>query len=214
MVECRSTVPELILSLRERELGRFAIVAKRTTIGRDPSCDVVIDNAGISRLHASIEAVGDSFVVRDLESQNGFTLNGEPCNEGRLVHGDILGLNKFLLRFSNDSLEAPKNLKSSPDLRGSDAPKEVQRTMHVGPEEAKALAEIAKKQIERQRAERAARGDVSMVQIEAPPAAPAEKPRVSLRWEEAASSGVPVRVVVGAFLVGGLIAGLLVFVLS
>jgi pSer/pThr/pTyr-binding forkhead associated (FHA) protein len=208
-------LPELILSLRERELGRFAIVAKRTTIGRDPSCDVVIDNAGISRLHASIEAVGDSFVVRDLESQNGFTLNGEPCREGRLVHGDILGLNKFLLRFSNDSLEAPKNLKSSPDLSRSDAPKEVQRTMHVGPEEAKALAEIAKAQIERQRAERAARGDMSAAQIEPPPPPPpAAKPRVSLRWEEAASTGVPLQVVVGAFLIGGLIAGLLVFALS
>lgn len=206
-------MPELILSLRERELGRFAIIAKRTTIGRDPSCDVVIDNAGISRLHASIEAVGDSFVVRDLESHNGFTLNGEPCHEGRLVHGDILGLNKFLLRFSNDSLEAPKNLKSSPDLGRSDAPKEVQRTMHVGPEEAKALAEIAKQQIERQRAERAARGDVSMAQIEPPPT-PAERPRVSLRWEEAEASGIPVRVVVGALLVGGVIAGLLAFALS
>jgi predicted component of type VI protein secretion system len=206
-------LPELILSLRERELGRFAIVAKRTTIGRDPSCDVVIDNAGISRLHASIEAIGDSFVVRDLESHNGFTLNGEPCREGRLVHGDILGLNKFLLRFSNDSLEAPTNLKSSPDLGRSDAPKEVQRTMHVGPEEAKALAEIAKQQIERQRAERSARGDVSLAQIDAPPAPPA-KPRVSLRWEEAAGSGVPMRVVVGALLIGGVIAGLLAFVLS
>ncbi|MET0414104.1 MAG: FHA domain-containing protein, partial [Polyangiaceae bacterium] len=178
-----------------------------------PSCDVVIDNAGISRLHASIEAVGDSFVVRDLESHNGFTLNGEPCREGRLVHGDIMGLNKFLLRFSNDSLEAPKNLKSSPDLGRSDAPKEVQRTMHVGPEEAKALAEIARQQIERQRAERAARGDMSVAQMKAP-AAPAERARVSLRWVEEESSGVPLRVVVGALLIGGAIVGLLAFVLS
>jgi predicted component of type VI protein secretion system len=206
-------VPELILSLRERELGRFAIIAKRTTIGRDPSCDVVIDNAGISRLHASIEAVGDSFVVRDCESHNGFTLNGEPCREGRLVNGDILGLNKFLLRFSNDSLAAPENLKSSPDLGRADAPKEVQRTMHVGPEEAKALAEVARQQIERQRAERAARGDVSMAQMAAPPP-PAERSRVSLRWVEEEGSGVPVRVVLGALLIGGVIAGLLAFVLT
>src|SRR5690606_35839787 len=94
------TVPELILSLRERVLARYSIVAVRTTIGRDPSCDVVIDNAGISRLHAAIEAVGDSFVLRDCDSQNGITLNGEPCREGRLVHGDMIGINKFLLRFS------------------------------------------------------------------------------------------------------------------
>jgi predicted component of type VI protein secretion system len=203
-------LPELILSLRERELARFSIVAKRTTIGRDPSCDVVIDNAGISRLHASIEAVGDSFVLRDCESQNGLTLNGEPCREGRLVHGDILGLNKFLLRFSNAALETPEALKSDPDLGRAAAPKEVQRTMHVGPEEARALAEIAKQHIDRQRRERAARGDQSLAAIDLPPAAPE---RVSLRWEEAAGSGVPARMVVGALLLGGLIAGLLVFML-
>ena len=105
------SVAELILSLRERELSRFPIVAVRTAIGRDPSCDVVIDNAGISRLHATIEAVGDSFVLRDCDSENGLTLNGEPCREGRLVHGDIIGLNKFLLRFSNQALEVPSGLK-------------------------------------------------------------------------------------------------------
>lgn len=204
-------MPELILSLRERELARFSIVATRTTIGRDPSCDVVIDNAGISRLHASIEAIGDSFVVRDCESHNGITLNGEPCREGRLVHGDIVGLNKFLLRFSNHSLEAPTNLKSASERARSDAPKEVQKTMHVGPEEAKRLAEIARQAIERQRAERAARGGES-VPPAAPPPPSAPRPRESLRWEEA-EGGVSVRVVVGALLVGGaVLAGLIAFV--
>jgi pSer/pThr/pTyr-binding forkhead associated (FHA) protein len=204
-------VPELILSLRERELARFSIVAKRTTIGRDPSCDVVIDNAGISRLHASIEAIGDSFVLRDCESHNGITLNGEPCREGRLVHDDMIGVNKFLLRFSNQSLEAPTNLKSDPNLQRVGAPKDVQKTMHVEPEEARRLAELAKEQISRQRAELAASGGQSLP----PPAAPAPaRPRVSLRWEEPPGSGLPLGVVVGLLLVGGaVIAGLLAFVL-
>jgi predicted component of type VI protein secretion system len=202
-------LPELILSLRERELARFSIVAKRTTIGRDPSCDLVIDNAGISRLHASIEAIGDSFVVRDCESQNGISLNGEPCREGRLVHGDILGLNKFLLRFSNQSLEAPMNLKSDPNLERDNAPKDVQKTLHVEPAEARALAELAKQQISRQRAELAASGGESLPSLDIP--APA-RPRASLRWEQVPGSGVSVRVVVAALIVGGaVIAGLLAF---
>src|SRR5690349_23951722 len=113
-IEEGATVAELILSLRERELSRFSIVAMRTTIGRDPSCDVVIDNVGISRLHATIEVVGDSFVLRDCDSENGITLNGEPCREGRVVHDDIIGINKFLLRFSNQALEAPTNLQAKP----------------------------------------------------------------------------------------------------
>src|SRR5262245_19202686 len=123
----------------------------RTTIGRDPSCDMVIDNVGVSRLHAVIEVIGDSFVLRDCESQNGITMNGEPCREGRLVNGDIIGLNKFLIRFSNETLEVPANLKAQSEKAQRERPKDVQRTMHLDANAAQALAERAKRQIARQR---------------------------------------------------------------
>ncbi|MEY2933744.1 MAG: hypothetical protein RL033_4493, partial [Pseudomonadota bacterium] len=121
-----TNVAELILTLHEREVARYPIANLRTTIGRDPSCDFVIDNAGISRLHGSIEVVGDSFVLRDCDSQNGLTLNGEPCREARLVDGDTIGLNKFLLRFSNAELHVPCNLQPEPEQ--AERPKDVQRT--------------------------------------------------------------------------------------
>jgi pSer/pThr/pTyr-binding forkhead associated (FHA) protein len=174
------TVAELILTLRERELARFPIATLRTTIGRDPSCDVVIDNAGISRLHGTIEVVGDSFVLRDADSQNGMTLNGEPCREARLVDGDTIGLNKFLLRFSNAELVVPANLV--PEPAQPERPKDVQRTVHLGAAAAQALAERAKEQIARQRAERATRGDQSLAPQQSPVKLPA---LTALREEEA-----------------------------
>jgi predicted component of type VI protein secretion system len=174
-------VAELILTLHEREVARYPIANLRTTIGRDPSCDFVIDNAGISRLHGSIEVVGDSFVLRDCDSQNGLTLNGEPCREARLVDGDTIGLNKFLLRFSNAELHVPCNLQPEPEQ--AERPKDVQRTVMLGAAAAQALAERAKEQIARQRAERAARGDQSLVS--APNAAQPPSPRAALREEEA-----------------------------
>jgi predicted component of type VI protein secretion system len=199
-------VPELILSLRERELTRFSIAAASTTIGRDPSCDVVIDNVGISRLHATIEVIGDSFVLRDCDSENGITLNGEPCREGRVVHDDIIGINKFLLRFSNQALEAPHNLQ--PAKPQQNRPRDVQRTMHVDREAAQGLVQLAKQQIARQRAESAARGGESAP----PPAAPElARPPEPLRWEE--PEGAPrqsLAIFVGAMVLGGaLVAGLL-----
>jgi predicted component of type VI protein secretion system len=199
-------VPELILSLRERELARFSIVAMRTTIGRDPGCDVVIDNVGISRLHAAIEVIGDSFVLRDCESQNGITLNGEPSREGRLVHGDMIGLNKFLLRFSNQTLDVPTNLQTESQKPPATLPKEVQPTMDIDADAAQALAASAKEQIARQRAEFAARGGESL-----PPQTKPERarPRVSLRWEEPAGPGLSLTMVVGVIVAGALIAGLL-----
>ena len=203
-------MPELILSLRERVLSRHAIVAVRTTIGRDPSCDVVIDNAGISRLHATIEAVGDSFVLRDCESQNGIMLNGEPCQEGRLVHGDMVGINKFVLRFSNQALEVPTNLQTEGEKPKAARPKEVQRTLHLDAEAAQALAEVAKQQVARQRAERAARNGESLPDIPM-----AERPRPqpdAMEWEEPESAGTSVAMFVGALLVGGAVVAALMMI--
>jgi predicted component of type VI protein secretion system len=200
-----TSVPELILSLRERELTRFTIAAASTTIGRDPSCDVVIDNVGISRLHATIEVIGDSFVLRDCDSENGITLNGEACREGRVVHGDIVGINKFLLRFSNQALEAPHNLQ--PAKPQQNRPRDVQRTMHVDREAAQGLVQLAKQQIARQRAESAARGGESAPPPAAPELARAPEP---LRWEEPeGASRQSLAMFVGAMVLGGaLIAGL------
>ena len=203
-------MPELILSLRERELARVTVQASRTTIGRDPDCDVVIDNVGISRLHATIEVVGDSFILRDCDSENGLTLNGEPCREGRLVHGDMVGLNKFLLRFSNPALEDPANLPAKPAKAPAARPRDVQRTMHVDAEAAKALADLAKQQIAKQRAEMAARGGESV-----PPSATPERKASPepLAWEEPEASRSSIGMLVGALLVGGaLIAGFLAIV--
>lgn len=203
-------MPELILSLRERELSRFSITAMRTTIGRDPSCDVVIDNAGISRLHAAIEAVGDSFLLRDCDSQNGITLNGEPCREGRLVHGDIVGMNKFLLRFSNQALEAPTNLKTDADRPRANRPKDVQRTVHVDAEAAQQLAEMAKQHIAKKRAELAALGGESLPPQQKPERpAPAPEP---MQWEDSAGSGPSVAMWVGAVVLGGALLAALLFV--
>jgi pSer/pThr/pTyr-binding forkhead associated (FHA) protein len=200
-------VPELILSLRERELARVAIVTARTTIGRDPSCDVVIDNVGISRLHAAIEVIGDSFVLRDCDSENGMTLNGDPCREGRLVHGDIIGVNKFLVRFSNETLDDPANLPAKPERSPGSRPRDVQRTMHVDRDAAQALMVRAKQQIARQRGER-----VGEPLPAAPDAEPARR-RDSLRWEDAEAQR-PSLAVVGALVLGGaLIAGLIFVIL-
>lgn len=195
--------------MRERELARVAIVTARTTIGRDPGCDVVIDNVGISRLHAAIEVVGDSFVLRDCDSENGMTLNGDPCREGRLVHGDIIGVNKFLVRFSNETLDDPANLPAGPERSPGTRPRDVQRTMHVDRDAAQALMDRAKQQIARQRGENAGGAGEP---LGAPDAEPQQR-RDSLRWEDAEARG-PSLAIVGALVLGGaLIAGLIFVIL-
>jgi pSer/pThr/pTyr-binding forkhead associated (FHA) protein len=203
-------VPLLILTLHERELKRFSIDGVRTTIGRDPDCDGFIDNVGISRLHASIDVVAGAFVLRDCDSQNGITLNGEPCREGPLAHGDIIGVNKFLLSFSNETEQLPTNLQPKPEKPEASKLRDVQRTMHVDRDAAQALIERAKQQIARQRAESAPLAAAPA------PASNAERARAPepLRWEEPEGQRPSLVLFVGAILIGGaLIAGLLLLVL-
>ncbi len=46
------------------------------TCGRDPACDLVLDHATLSRLHARLEVAGDGLVtIHDTGSSNGTYLN-------------------------------------------------------------------------------------------------------------------------------------------
>lgn len=55
---------------------RLPIPPRGATIGRSRECDVVIDDAGISRRHAQIMPAGDGWTVADLDSTNGLRVNG------------------------------------------------------------------------------------------------------------------------------------------
>jgi pSer/pThr/pTyr-binding forkhead associated (FHA) protein len=88
-----------VLSLKGRQLKRHLIARPFTTVGRDPTNDVHIDNVGVSRHHASVVARGDDFVVLDASSANGIFVNGEACKERPLRHGDQIQVGKYTLVF-------------------------------------------------------------------------------------------------------------------
>ena len=51
---------------------------ERIVLGRHPNCEVVLDNAAISRQHARLIRQGGSYVLEDLGSRNGTFVNGNP----------------------------------------------------------------------------------------------------------------------------------------
>jgi uncharacterized RDD family membrane protein YckC len=57
--------------------GRQFDLAGSTTIGRDPTAGIVIDDAEASRRHASVSVQGEVVTVEDLGSTNGTFLNGQ-----------------------------------------------------------------------------------------------------------------------------------------
>jgi pSer/pThr/pTyr-binding forkhead associated (FHA) protein len=48
------------------------------SIGREPDCDMVLDDPKVSRRHAAIEVGGSVRVLHDLDSSNGTLVDGEP----------------------------------------------------------------------------------------------------------------------------------------
>lgn len=69
------------------------------SIGRDPTNDVVIPDALVSRRHARIVFDGQQYLFHDCESSNGSLLNGDRISERRLSDGDVLWLGASRLLF-------------------------------------------------------------------------------------------------------------------
>jgi hypothetical protein len=79
---------------------RFALPTDTTsTLGRHPSCDIVLPNVTVSRRHTEIRLDSRGFVLIDVGSLNGTYLNGHPVDTAVLAHGDEIAIGVFRLTF-------------------------------------------------------------------------------------------------------------------
>lgn len=79
--------------------AEFPIVSEVTSIGRDATADIVIDEPLVSRLHARIERRGERCVIIDLGSTNLTRVNNEVVVERELMPGDDLRFGRARCRF-------------------------------------------------------------------------------------------------------------------
>ncbi len=79
---------------------RFLLTGARTSIGRDSSADIQIEDSGMSRKHFEILWDGTKAGVRDLGSTNGTKLNGKSISESPLQNDDVIsaGRSEFVFR--------------------------------------------------------------------------------------------------------------------
>lgn len=80
-------------------------------IGRGQGCDVVVDEAGVSRRHTEVYWSEGSWRVRDLQSTNGTHLEGVRIESARLSAHNVLTLGSKgpRIQLVIDSLEAEQN---------------------------------------------------------------------------------------------------------
>ncbi|MGD8455559.1 MAG: FHA domain-containing protein [Anaerolineales bacterium] len=68
----------------------FPIDKPLTSIGRDFSNDLVIQNAQVSRVHAEVRYINDTFEIVDLESTGGTYVNNVKVKQSKIFSGDLI----------------------------------------------------------------------------------------------------------------------------
>ena len=82
---------------------RYPLLGSLTTLGRDDTADIVVDDPGVSRRHSEIRVTTDGphliTSIRDLNSTNGTFVNGDRISSQRLQDGDRVTLGRTSATF-------------------------------------------------------------------------------------------------------------------
>jgi pSer/pThr/pTyr-binding forkhead associated (FHA) protein len=97
---------KLILSLDGMVIREYPLTKERTTIGRKPHNDIVIDNLAISGEHAMIMTILNDSFLEDLGSTNGTLVNGQPIKKHFLQNNDVVELGKYKLKYVTEATAA------------------------------------------------------------------------------------------------------------
>ena len=99
-------IPRLIAISGSLKETTFALTQDETSIGRDLSNTISLNDQSVSRRHCRISANGgtNSFHIVDLESYNGTFVNGVPVAKQPLNHGDYIALGdvRFIFLIHDD----------------------------------------------------------------------------------------------------------------
>jgi pSer/pThr/pTyr-binding forkhead associated (FHA) protein len=96
---------KLILSLDGMVLREYPLTKERTTIGRKPHNDIVIDNLAVSGEHAMIMTILNDSFLEDLGSTNGTLVNGQPVKKHFLQNNDVIELGKYKLKYMAEGVQ-------------------------------------------------------------------------------------------------------------
>jgi hypothetical protein len=90
---------KLVVSLDGVVIKEVQVTKDKTTLGRRPYNDIVIDNLAVSGEHAVLQMVGQDVFIEDLNSTNGTYINGKAIKKQLLQHNDTVEIGKYKIKF-------------------------------------------------------------------------------------------------------------------
>jgi pSer/pThr/pTyr-binding forkhead associated (FHA) protein len=97
-------MPKMIVSIDEVVIKEVQLTKDRTTLGRRPYNDIVIDNLAVSGEHAVLQMAGGEVFLEDLNSTNGTYVNGKAVKKQQLQNGDGIEIGKYKIKFVGDGV--------------------------------------------------------------------------------------------------------------
>jgi pSer/pThr/pTyr-binding forkhead associated (FHA) protein len=94
-----SDVPVLVVQKGTATGERFYLEGEVLSMGRDPECDIFLNDVTVSRRHAVIHRSPDGVTVTDADSLNGTYVNGVLVDKAHLRSGDALQVGRFRMVF-------------------------------------------------------------------------------------------------------------------
>jgi len=87
-----------LVPLKGPHRGELITLKPNSVIGKDPTCEVCLNDAFMSSRHATIRVQNGMFVLED-HSTNGTVVNDKPIKRHELVDSDIVKMGQTLLKF-------------------------------------------------------------------------------------------------------------------
>jgi pSer/pThr/pTyr-binding forkhead associated (FHA) protein len=95
-------MPKMIVSIDGVVIKEVQLTKDRTTLGRRPYNDIVIDNLAVSGEHAVLQMTGTEVYLEDLNSTNGTYVNGKAVKKQLLQNSDTVEIGKYKIKYINE----------------------------------------------------------------------------------------------------------------
>ena len=96
-------MPKMIVSIDGVVIREVQVTKDRTSVGRRPYNDVVIDNLAVSGEHAVLQMSGNEVYLEDLNSTNGTFVNGKAVKKQLLNDSDMVEIGKYKIKYVNEA---------------------------------------------------------------------------------------------------------------